>query len=311
MRMISLRPTLGLLLLGLLLSATGCRSTGGWWSTPSWMKGGGAGNDSTGQSLAITKPSTQAPKPEGAPTQPNTGIAATNPAGNTGVSTASATGTGNPQYPLTAQAGNYPDQPASSWQPGGQTQGEIAPAGGYNQVGPYSMGGPGTPAPTAPAEGNSQEYPAQQPAESYQPNGWGSGASNSTNPTAEAPQSEIANAGYAPESSQDVPAEESSAYGGSAASDEGAYGAQPAAPDNYNYGPVNTVKPATPAAPQPASRSTLPSSLSSSGGYRPGSTSAPGSRTASSGVQNARYDQPGSTAPASGTGFSSGGTSWR
>lgn len=281
-----------------ILLGSGCSTSSGWrapWS--GWGWGGASSSGAT--ALNITKPSTQAPAPVNTPGQPNRSVAASgsaNPA-SAYASRAAAPGGANSgnavaAYPATAQADAYPAQPASTWQPENGGRGEVAPAAGL-QVGPYSMQAnpaanalPRGPAAGAPGYGGREDYrTADQgaagtyrgsaaigaaPAESPETN-----SSGSVYPEAEGPAT-------ATEPSVYGPADETSPAEGASAAATGPYSnaeapAESASP--RSYGPPNTVAPAAsrPSTSPPASggagRTALPASLSTSGGYRPGSTS--------------------------------------
>ncbi|MGI8978238.1 MAG: hypothetical protein ACR2FY_03330 [Pirellulaceae bacterium] len=298
-----------------ILLGSGCSTSSGWrapWSGWGW---GGASSPSA-TALNITKPSTQAPAPVSTPGQPNRGVAASggaNPS-NAYASRETAPGavhSGNAvaAYPATAQADAYPAQPASTWQPENGGRGEVAPAAGL-QVGPYSMQAnpasgysgkapPRGPAAGAPGYGGREDYRTadQGAAGTYRgaPAGGAAPPENSDEGSSGPVYTEAEGPATATEPSVYGPADETSPAEGAGAAAAGPYSnaeapAESASP--RSYGPPNTVAPAAsrPSTSPPASggagRAALPAALSSSGGYRPGSTSGGFSG------RNADFEQP-------------------
>ena len=316
----------------LVVCGTGCK-TGGTWGMPSWPRWGSWGGASSPDSTAlnITKPSTQAPAPVTTPGQPSRSLAAggnSYPSGVAATGGAGAAGPASGVYPATAQADAYPGRAANTWQPGAESGGQVAPAGGY-QVGPYSMqtnaapppasgyaaGRTGTGAPAPSTGAASGPYaPANEPApegnyggtEGYRtatPAGSSAGG-NTWNSGGQNPAEENGAAAGQPGSvySGDGAGSEPSLYGPSStgAATEGVPSSSATSPAP-GYGPPNTVAPGSTSVPRrpstsppaasasaPAAPSTLPASLTTAGGFRPGSTASPGSRF---GSENAGYDQ--------------------
>ena len=300
-----------------ILLGSGCSTSSGWrapWSGWGW---GGASSPSA-TALNISKPSTQAPAPVNTPGQPNRGVAASGGANASGgygsretAPGAAHSGNAVAAYPATAQADAYPAQPASTWQPENVASGQVAPAAGL-QVGPYSMQSnpaasgysgkapPRGPAAGAPGYGGREDYRTadQGAAGSYRGGTAAGGAAPAENSDAGSSGSvytESEGAATATEPNVYGPADETSPAEGGNAAAAGPYSnaeapAESASP--RSYGPPNTVAPGAsrPATSPPASggagRAALPQSLSSSGGYRPGSTS--GGSTA----RNADFEQP-------------------
>lgn len=283
------------------LLGSGCKTAGGWRAP--WSAWSGASSPNA-TALNISKPSTQAPAPNNPPGQPSRSIAA-NGGSPSGVAMAGATSPASPvtAYPATPQADAYPAQPAGNLQQGEAAEGQVAPAGGM-QVGPYGMqsnpaagsygvapGGNAPPAAAGPYGGREDVRTADRGAASAY--GGGEEATTATEPSVYGSGEEASpvggNEGYSP-----------SPYSNDA----------PSAGSNSprSYGPPNTVAPpaARPSTSPPsssgASRSSLPPALSTTGGYRPGSTGGYG-------ASNAGYDQPQNASSADGT--QTGGTVYR
>lgn len=289
------------------LFGSGCKTAGGW-RTP-WSAWSGASSPNA-TALNISKPSTQAPAPNNPPGQPSRNIAAnggttTTGGSPSGVAMAGATSPTNPvtAYPATPQADAYPAQPAGNFQQGEGAGRQVAPAGGM-QVGPYSMQ-------SNPAAGSYGATPKEDaPAAAEGPYG-----SREDIRTADRGAAGVYGGGEvtttATESSVYGSGEESSPVGGDEGYSPAPYSNNaPSAGSNSprSYGPPNTVAPpaARPSTSPPSSsganRSSLPPALSTTGGYRPGSTGGYG-------ASNAGYDQPQNASSADGT--QTGGTVYR
>ena len=297
------------------LFASGCKTSSGWrapWSGWGWS---GASSPSA-TALNISKPSTQAPASTNTPGQPSRSLAGgSGGAGSaSGITTASATSPtgGVTAYPATAHADAHPGRAAGTWQHD-TGAGEVAPAGGY-QVGPYGMqqqnpsgyanaprntpaAGATAPSAGVAAEGGYGGTEGYRTADQQPPGSRGRSAATSgnfvptDNPGAERPGSiydEAAGAATATEPSiygqagETSPAED---VGGASGPYSG--GENPAeSAASRTYGPPNTVAPAArpstaPPAASGSARAPLPQSLSTSGGYRPGSTNgSPSARNA-------------------------------
>ena len=298
------------------LLGSGCKTASGW--RMPWSAWGGAASPTA---LNISKPSTQAPSPSNIPGQSNRGVAASGGAHAPGAGGAGA-GNAVAGYPATAQADAYPAQNVATWAPGAGAGGQVAPAGGL-QVGPYGMqsnpvnGYAGNAQPRGPAVGAAGYGAAAR----GNPAAVGSPASREDYRTADQGaaghyRGSAATGGAAAAAPAETP-ETSSVYGGgegpATATEPSVYGAteetSPAVGGNASaagpysnaepaesaaprsYGPPNTVAPgARPSTSPPpssgATRPALPSSLSSAGGYRPGSTGG------GYGSRNAGYEQP-------------------
>ena len=119
----------------ILMSASGCKSGGGWWS-PGSSKWGST--ESSTSDLAVSRPPTRVPTPSSGATPATASGLASNrgaagaqdgPYGSrTGGATSAAT---------TAGASGYGTQPAANWQ--SEPHGSVAPAGGYQTGGQYNM----------------------------------------------------------------------------------------------------------------------------------------------------------------------------
>lgn len=330
------------LVAGLILAAgPGCKSGGGWW-TPGWAKWGEAGSSTS--DLAVSRPPTRVPNSSG--TSSAGGLASARGA-QSGPYGANSPGAGG---------SSYDNQPAA-WQ--GEPHGAVAPTGGYQTGGPYTMAARPQPGVTPGAysqpygqDASPEARTADRRGQTYPQDGAPAGNYGGEPPSGVAGAAP-ADAGYSDPSGGDPSAsvyQDPNAGGAYAPPDAGGYGAPPPsdapgavtepAADSSSvygdggslYGPAQAANPAAAAAdpsatsppianpytepaaapatsPRPTTSPatstapftppTLPSSLSGApGGYRPGSTAAPGSRY---GVQNTIYEPP---VTASGTGYS-------
>lgn len=294
---------------------SGCKTASGW--RMPWSSWGGMSSPSA-TALTITKPSTHAPAPNGASTQPGAGLASSSgtathgaglggnaPPGGYGATGGSAPTGGIAGYPGTALANSYPAQPASNSQPGGS----VAPAGGL-QVGPYGMQAPPSGYGSAQPRGVAANPVAYGGASRNSP----AGPSTTEAPygredyrTAEQPEARRGAVAGTTDNSG-APAESESVYGGgegpATATETSPYGAteetspaegshvpaysNPESTSSRSFGPPNTVSGARPSTSPPsgAAGTGLPPSLSNVGGYRPGSTAGGYS------ARNAGFEQP-------------------
>ena len=349
------------LVAGIVLSFSGCKSGGGWWA-PGWAK---MGSTSSASDLAVSRPTTKVPKPSSGatPSTPDNLASSSSPRTQNGPYGASSIS--DRTSPATS---TYKNQPAA-WQ--GEPHSSVAPAGGYQTGGAYSMASrPSQPGVTPgaysqPAGGGA--YPesrtssqagqplgqAEPAADAYSGAGAYGGAAlpeagAAGNPNAPVPRASIypdanpagdyaapdpaAGSGVPPPSdapgavmepaATTAPANQplfgdgtstDSTYATPEVTNPAATGTSSAAspavisnPYSLPSSPPTTTRPATSPAPTtspssstaPFAPPTLPSSLSGApGGYRPGSTAAPGSRY---GAQNPIYEPP---VTASGTGY--------
>src|SRR5262245_17334051 len=114
------------LVAGIVLAFSGCKSGGGLWA-PGWAKMGSSSSD-----LAVSRPTTKVPKPSGEASPSTAGSLA---------SSSSAARTQSGPYGTSSERSSTPSstygtRPAA-WQ--GEPHGSVAPAGGYQTGGAYSM----------------------------------------------------------------------------------------------------------------------------------------------------------------------------
>jgi hypothetical protein len=344
----------------IVLSFSGCKSGGGWWA-PGWAK---MGSTSSASGLAVSRPTTKVPTPSSGATPATPGNLAASSVPGTQNGPYGASSISDRTSPASSTYGSRP----AAWQ--GEQHNSVAPAGGYQTGGPYSMASrpsqPGvTPGAYAQSSGGSaypesrtagqqgqgigqtdpaaaaydsagvyggaalpEAGPAGSPstgdpgAASIYPDANQAGAYASPDPAAGGgvpPPSDAPGAMVEPAPTT-APANQPPTYGDAGAFDGTPEATNPAAtsadsaaspevianPYSLPSSPPATTRPPTTPTPttSPASSTapftppTLPSSLTGApGGYRPGSTAAPGSRY---GTQNPIYEPP---ATASGTGY--------
>lgn len=141
-------PASALVAGSILLSASGCKSGGGWWS-PGSSKWGST--ESSTSDLAVSRPPTRVPTPSSGAT-PTTANGLASARGTTGAQDGPY---GTSAGGASAGSSGYGTQPAG-WQ--SEPHSSVAPAGGYETGGPYGMASTAQPQPGVTPGAYSQPY---------------------------------------------------------------------------------------------------------------------------------------------------------